>query len=1121
MAEAFVRGIAGLLVAAAVLWLGEYLVGLTLLPGIAGLGAMVAVSLLPLAAALVLVSRDDPQARQIGKVLGAVVAFAGTLTIIERAFVGGTRSGTLWSALELALLGGGAATIDLRSWPERRLSDFFALGALFVVFEITLQVLYAASGSVGPRPPMELTGICLFGLTAVALLCVRPDSGPLALLTREAPGSALVRQLLPLAVAGPALAGLLAVIGLRDGWMDSTGAISLLVTLAALALLGVLWIGSTRLRNAEGALNVTEEMHGRLLQETTVRSAAERARAHYLQLLGDLEAVVWEAELESGQLKLSSPGSRGLLGDSPQGWRADGDFWTKIVHPRDRERAAVELLAAADEGRDCEFEFRAVRADGAVRWLHARLYADDAEGGGRWNRGVMIDVTERKEIERRLDAQNEVARVLGESQSLQGALPRLLGGLGAKLDWDLGAAWTLDRELGVLRAVEVWQAAPDVGITFAAATRGRTFSRGEELPGRVWGSGAIAWIDDVAKDGSFARAGEAEGNGLRGAVGFPIRVRDEFLGMIELWCRDVRPPDEALGKLLTSIGNQIGQFIDRRRSDDRHREKSSALETVNRLSPTFSGMLDVDRLIQELTDAATKLADAQLGTFFFHGREGEGYRSYTSNAASRDGLGLGAARPTRFPIRLFSSDGALRIDDVRATGGPAGLEGQFSGTAVASYLAVPVVSRGGRILGGIALSHSEPGVFTKREERIVSGIAAHAAVALENAELYEAERRAREAAEAASRAKDEFLAMLGHELRNPIGAIRNSVEALEMSQARSGDGAGAMLCSIIARQTDTLAQLVDDLLDVTRLISGKVRLRTRVVDLRELVGQTLESLRAAGRASRHFVHFEGEPVFVDGDPVRLEQIVTNLVENAIKYTAEGGEIEIAVHRAGEDAQLRVRDNGQGIEPDLLPRIFDLFVQGKQSLDRPRGGLGIGLTLVRRLSEMHGGSVEAESAGVGRGSEFRVRIPAKPTNEAAVTEALPEAARVIPRRVLIAEDHSDSRESLRLLLEASGHRVTVARNGDEAVDLALADPPEIALIDIGLPGLDGYDVAREIRAADSTDAVFLVALTGYGQPLDRRRALESGFNEHLVKPLNREKLLRLMASLEAPTQAGAE
>jgi signal transduction histidine kinase/CheY-like chemotaxis protein/PAS domain-containing protein len=1121
MAEAFVRGTAGFLVAASALWLIEHLLDLRFLPGIAALGPRVGMSLLLLAASLVLVSEDDPLRRGIGKALGGVVALVGALTLFEKTVFGGAPDTSLPGAAELLMLGTAVLVIDLQSWPRRRLSDFFALGALFVLLEIVLEALYAASGSVGPRQPIELTAICLFGLSAAALLCVRLDAGPLSLLTRDAPGSALMRRLLPLTVAGPALAGLIAVIGQRDGWMDPTGATSLLVTLAALVLLGIAWIGSARLRHAEGALGMTEEIHGRLLRESAVRSEAERSRAHYLQLLRDLEAVVWEAELDSGQLKFASPGSGGL-GEMPEGWLADGDFWTKIIHPRDRERAAVELLAAADQGRDCEFEFRAVKADGAVRWLRARLYAEEgSDGAGRWHRGVMVDVTHRKETERRLAAQNEIARVLGESQSLHGALPRLLGALGAKLDWDFGAAWTLDRELGVLRAVDVWQAAPDVATALAAVTRGRSFSRGEEFPGRVWGSGAPAWIDDVAKESSFARAGEAERDGLHGAVGFPIRVRDEFLGVIELWSRDVRPPDEALGKLLSSVGSQVGQFVDRRRSDERHREKSSALETVNRLSPTFSGMLDVDRLIQELTDAATKLADAQMGTFFFHGREGEGYKSYTSNSISRDALGLGTPRPARFPTRLFSSDGPLRIDDVRASGGPAGLEGQFTGTAVASYLAVPVVTRGGRILGGIALSHSDPGVFTKREERIVSGIAAHAAVALENAELYDAERRARAAAEAASRAKDEFLAMLGHELRNPIGAIRNSVEALEMSQARSGDGAGAMLCSIIARQTDTLAQLVDDLLDVTRLISGKVRLRTRVVDLRELVGQTLEALRAGGRASRHFVHFQGEPVFVDGDPVRLEQIVTNLVENAIKYTPEGGEIEIAVERVGEEAQLRVRDNGQGIEPELLPRIFDLFVQGKQSLDRPRGGLGIGLTLVRRLAEMHGGSVEAESAGVGLGSEFRVRIPAKPASEAAATEAVPEAARTTPRRVLIAEDHSDSRESLRLLLEASGHRVAVARNGDEAVELALADPPEIALVDIGLPGLDGYEVAREIRAADSTDAVFLVALTGYGQPLDRRRALESGFNEHLVKPLNREKLLRLMASLEGPPRADAE
>jgi PAS domain S-box-containing protein len=914
----------------------------------------------------------------------------------------------------------------------------------------------------------------------------------------------------------PPLLGLLAVVGIFSEAFDPSWVISFLVTAATAVLVGIVWMGASRMRRAEEAAEMAEAMHERLTRESHARADAESSRAHYLQLLRDLDAIAWEADLGSGQLTFVSPGVREMLGDSADRWLAGGDFWSSVVHPSDRGRVAVELLAAADEGRDCDFEFRGLRKDGAVRWLRTRLYADPGENGRRWHRGIMIDVTERKENQQRLAAQHEAARVFGESPTLQIALPRLLGGLCSTLGWELGAAWTLDRELGVLRCLEVWQAAAEDVPAFADATRGRTFPRGEDLPGRVWASGQPVWIEDLAREAGLARADVAVQDDLHGAVGVPIRVRDEFLGVVELFSRDVRPPDERLISLLASVGNQIGQFIDRRRSEERHREESAALETVNRLSPTFSGTLDVDKLIQALTDAATQLANAQLGTFFYQARDAEGYRSYTSAAVAKDSFGQAAPRPPSFPSRLFSSDGPLRIDDVR-TVNPAGGNGAFPGAAIASYLAVPVVSRTGRILGGLALSHPEPGVFTKREERIVAGIAAHAAVAIDNAELYESERGARQAAEAASRAKDEFLAMLGHELRNPIGAIRNSVEALEVSQARSGDGAGEMLCSIISRQTETLAQLVDDLLDVTRLISGKVRLRTRVVDLMEVTSQTLESLRAGGRASRHFLHFSGEPAFVDGDPVRLEQIITNLVENALKYTPEGGEIEIAVERSGADAQLRVRDNGQGIEPDLLPRIFDLFVQGKQSLDRPRGGLGVGLTLVRRLAQLHGGSVEAESAGAGQGSEFRVRMPARAPSEVAPSETTADDKRMTPRHVLIAEDHSDSRESLRLLLEASGHRVDAARNGDEAVELAVSSPPEIALIDIGLPGLDGYDVAREIRGSEAADGVYLVALTGYGQPLDRRRALESGFNEHLVKPLNREKLLRLMASLESAAQ----
>jgi PAS domain S-box-containing protein len=1077
---------------------------------------------LALAIAVFCVSSDDPRAQLVGKLVGTLIALVGAVVSAACVFdvdfegrlgvPGSALPMTLPNAVEFALLGAAALAVDVETSPRQRLTDLLALGALLVLVRLGLAHLFTAGHSGGP-PGIPLAAALLFAFAAAALLCVRLEAGALLSLVRAAAASRLVRRLLPLTVVAPIAVTYLAVIALRYGWIDVAGTVSLLATLAMAASAGFVWMGSAKIHRAEEAVGLVEDVHSRLVRETVARTEAERSRAHYLQLLHDLDALVWEADLSAGKLTFASAGVRETLGDSAERWLAGGDFWSSVVHPQDRARVGAALVAAADAGRDCDFEFRAVAADGRVRWLRTRLYMDTAGGERRWQRGAMIDVTEKKEGEQRLAAQNEVAKALGEAQTLAAALPRVLGVLGSTLGWDAAAAWTLDRELGVLRAIEIWQARGAEGFTIVS--RGQTVARGDEIAGRVWGSGGVEWADDLAREDASPRASVAAAEGIHAVVGFPIRAREEFLGVIELFGQDVRPRDDGLASLLSSIGSQIGQFIDRRRSEERLREESAALETVNRLSPTFSGTLELDKLIQALTEAATKLVNAQLGTFFYQPKDGDGYRSYTASNVSRDAFGLAAPRPTRFPARLFSSDGPLRIDDVRVAAGQPGFDGPFGGAAIASYLAVPVVSRTGRILGGLALSHSEAGVFTKREERLIAGIAAHAAVAIDNAELYESERHARAAAENASRAKDEFLAMLGHELRNPIGAIRNSVEALEMAQARNGDGAGEMLCSIIGRQTDTLAQLVDDLLDVTRLISGKIRLRTRVVDLMELTSQTLESLRAGGKGSRHFLRFAGEPAFVDGDPVRLEQIVTNLVENAIKYTPEGGEIDIAVERDGDCAQLRIRDNGQGIAPDLLPRIFDLFVQGKQSLDRPRGGLGVGLTLVRRLAELHGGSVEAESAGVDQGSEFRVRFPARAPSEGATIETADEEARFTPRHVLIAEDHGDSRESLRLLLEASGHRVDAARNGDEAVELALGDPPEIALIDIGLPGLDGYDVAREMRAAESTEGIYLVALTGYGQPLDRRRALESGFNEHLVKPLNREKLLRLMASLEAP------
>jgi len=358
-----------------------------------------------------------------------------------------------------------------------------------------------------------------------------------------------------------------------------------------------------------------------------------------------------------------------------------------------------------------------------------------------------------------------------------------------------------------------------------------------------------------------------------------------------------------------------------------------------------------------------------------------------------------------------------------------------------------------------------------------------------------------------TRAKDEFLAMLGHELRNPLGTLSNAVAVLERLE---GDETMRHVVAIIGRQTSHLARLVDDLLDVARATSGKVDLQRRTVELHALAGRCLDALAQAGRTERHDVGLEGGPVHVHADPARLEQVVNNLLDNALKYTPPGGRIRVTTEVVGDAAVLRVRDSGQGIRTDLLGRVFDLFVQEAQSLDRSRGGLGLGLALVKRLVELHGGVVAAWSAGPGQGSEFTVRLPAAavPAGEAAGAEG---AARpmVVPRRVLVVEDSPDARQSLRLLLELAGHHVETCEDGPSGLAKLGAFQPDVALIDLGLPGMDGYAVARELRRRPDTRAIRLVAVTGYGQADDRRRALAAGFDQHVTKPVDATMLDELL------------
>jgi signal transduction histidine kinase/ActR/RegA family two-component response regulator len=421
--------------------------------------------------------------------------------------------------------------------------------------------------------------------------------------------------------------------------------------------------------------------------------------------------------------------------------------------------------------------------------------------------------------------------------------------------------------------------------------------------------------------------------------------------------------------------------------------------------------------------------------------------------------------------------------------------GRWSGYG--AWMAAPLDAEE-RAIGAMLLCFAEPTTFDDPLQRVVQTVAQLCAQALHRALLLSA-------AEEAARKKDEFLAILGHELRNPLAPIQTALELLKLRGDAGMQAALDVPLQVIERQVRHLTRLVDDLMDVSRITRGKIVLQKETVDVRTIVARAVEMAAPLfEHKSQHLrVESPAAPIDIDADPVRLAQVMANLLTNAAKYTPTAGHVTVRLERGDDSAVLSVRDDGAGISRDILPHLFDLFVQGPRGLDRAQGGLGIGLTLVRSLVELHGGLVEAHSDGPGQGSEFVVRLPLSRGGRKR-TATGPQQAVTAKRRVLLVDDNVDAAAMIGELLGELGYAVAVAHDAVEALKVAGELKPEVALLDLGLPVMDGYQLADKLRAADPT--LRLVAVTGYGQESDRRRTAKAGFAAHLTKPVTIKEIV---------------
>ena len=859
---------------------------------------------------------------------------------------------------------------------------------------------------------------------------------------------------------------------------------------------------SVALQNVSSILLARQRAEEELLRtQEALRESQERLRAA-LSAAGtgtfrwniQANTVEWDGNLDR------------LFGLAPGETIQSLDSFIAAVHPDDRREVIARLEHSARTGSDFDMEFRVVWPDGTIHWIDdkAKAFLDDS-GVPLYMTGACADVTSRKAAAEALRANEERLRAIFNQAAVGIVLAELDGrfhDMNRKCEEILGYS---QDELGQFTFLDIThlddRAATKAAVQDLLSGATRDFSLEKRYIRKdrsvVWSLTTVTVLTDAA--------------------GRP----DRLLAVIE-------------------------EITSRKQAEEALREETRILELLNETGRSLASKLDLEAVVQTVTEATTELIGADFGAFLYNTGDDPGgtFEPYALAGASRQAFeAFAQPRASTLLAATLRGEPLVRHDDV--------MEDPRHGTMgtacaptddleVRSYLAVPVHSRSGEVMGGLFFGHRQAGMFTERTERLIAGVTAQAGVAIDNARLYEAaqksaeerkallesERAARSAAERMSNLKDEFLATLSHELRTPLNAILGWSQVLRAGTKDHEDLLKGL--ETIERNARAQTQLIEDLLDMSRITSGKVRLDIQVLSAASIIEAALEAVKPAADAKGIRLERLLDPSAgpISGDPGRLQQVIWNLLSNAIKFTDRGGKVQVQLEAVNSHVEIRVADTGIGIHPEFIPHLFERFRQGDASTTRKFGGLGLGLSIVKSLVEQHGGTVSVKSPGESLGTTVTVHLPVSATHPAADTREgeHPASGQTNPARfiagelagvkVLVVDDQSDARDLIKRVLEDCAAEVVTAGTADEALWLVESEKPDVLVSDIGMPEADGFDLLRRVRALGPGrgGAVPAIALTAFARSEDRTRALRAGFLVHVSKPVDPSELVATVASV---------